>query len=112
RLPHSFCSFLFSLWYCYLCDLLSFPTRRSSDLVPATTRRTSAAPRPCEGGNLCRGARSTRVPGVVQGVDDDALVGGEDRVAARENRKSTRLNSSHVKISYAVFCLKKKKHVY
>src|SRR5690606_40061599 len=26
------------------------------------------------------------------------------------NRKSTRLNSSHVKISYAVFCLKKKKN--
>src|SRR5690606_3758595 len=29
--------------------------------------------------------------------------------AAFEDRKSTRLNSSHVKISYAVFCLKKKK---
>src|SRR5690606_40047832 len=28
--------------------------------------------------------------------------------AARKDRKSTRLNSSHVKISYAVFCLKKK----
>src|SRR5690625_6423882 len=28
---------------------------------------------------------------------------------AREDRKSTRLNSSHVAISYAVFCLKKKK---
>src|SRR5690606_40273377 len=27
-----------------------------------------------------------------------------------EDRKSTRLNSSHVKISYAVFCLKKKTH--
>src|SRR5436309_14565881 len=27
----------------------------------------------------------------------------------RRDRKSTRLNSSHVKISYAVFCLKKKK---
>src|SRR5690606_38350941 len=27
----------------------------------------------------------------------------------RSDRKSTRLNSSHVKISYAVFCLKKKK---
>src|SRR5690606_22653275 len=27
----------------------------------------------------------------------------------KEDRKSTRLNSSHVKISYAVFCLKKKK---
>src|SRR5436309_7505224 len=28
---------------------------------------------------------------------------------AQRDRKSTRLNSSHVKISYAVFCLKKKK---
>src|SRR5436305_9638270 len=35
------------------------------------------------------------------GVD---LVRGHD-----EDRKSTRLNSSHVRISYAVFCLKKKK---
>src|SRR6266576_2213968 len=31
------------------------------------------------------------------------------RAAARRDRKSTRLNSSHVEISYAVFCLKKKK---
>src|SRR3989442_6272198 len=30
----------------------------------------------------------------------------------RPDRKSTRLNSSHVRISYAVFCLKKKKKVY
>src|SRR3989454_2856616 len=29
----------------------------------------------------------------------------------RKDRKSTRLNSSHLVISYAVFCLKKKKHV-
>src|SRR5690554_7180252 len=28
-----------------------------------------------------------------------------------EDRKSTRLNSSHVRISYAVFCLKKKKKI-
>src|SRR3712207_7071239 len=28
------------------------------------------------------------------------------------DRKSTRLNSSHANISYAVFCLKKKKHYY
>src|SRR5204863_7736188 len=33
------------------------------------------------------------------------------RVAADEDRKSTRLNSSHVEISYAVFCLKKKKNM-
>src|SRR3989442_5629148 len=31
------------------------------------------------------------------------------RSRARADRKSTRLNSSHVRISYAVFCLKKKK---
>src|SRR5215475_15694586 len=30
-------------------------------------------------------------------------------IRSRRDRKSTRLNSSHVKISYAVFCLKKKK---
>src|SRR5690606_6331455 len=30
----------------------------------------------------------------------------------RQDRESTRLNSSHVKISYAVFCLKKKKNKY
>src|SRR3712207_7009326 len=32
-------------------------------------------------------------------------------VAMKLDRKSTRLNSSHANISYAVFCLKKKKHV-
>src|SRR5258707_7624063 len=31
-------------------------------------------------------------------------------MAYRPDRKSTRLNSSHANISYAVFCLKKKKH--
>src|SRR5687768_18006393 len=35
--------------------------------------------------------------------------GGRGPAAAREDRKSTRLNSSHGYISYAVFCLKKKK---
>src|SRR2546430_11083963 len=33
----------------------------------------------------------------------------EDAVILRADRKSTRLNSSHSQISYAVFCLKKKK---
>src|ERR1039458_10403334 len=32
-------------------------------------------------------------------------------VAATRDRKSTRLNSSHLGISYAVFCLKKKRHI-
>src|SRR3712207_7451355 len=33
-----------------------------------------------------------------------------DGMDRRRDRKSTRLNSSHANISYAVFCLKKKKH--
>src|SRR5690606_40686245 len=36
---------------------------------------------------------------------------GAERAAGALDRKSTRLNSSHVKISYAVFCLKKKTRV-
>src|SRR5690606_39425481 len=45
----------------------------------------------------------------VQLVTD--LVRGEQAALRhRLDRKSTRLNSSHVKISYAVFCLKKKKN--
>src|SRR3712207_8036909 len=51
------------------------------------------------------------------------LADGEGLGAAREqgtveahhlqqDRKSTRLNSSHANISYAVFCLKKKKKIY
>src|SRR5437870_10943984 len=41
----------------------------------------------------------------VQGVRGDDLLA----VGIEQDRKSTRLNSSHVAISYAVFCLKKKK---
>src|SRR5690606_40204158 len=40
---------------------------------------------------------------------DVKLASQHDRAVGCEDRKSTRLNSSHVKISYAVFCLKKKK---
>src|SRR2546430_8052637 len=40
------------------------------------------------------------------GVRRERAVDGADR----EDRKSTRLNSSHSQISYAVFCLKKKKN--
>src|SRR3712207_9286272 len=43
--------------------------------------------------------------GVVPVVEADA----DDLGRAQQDRKSTRLNSSHANISYAVFCLKKKK---
>src|SRR3712207_7296357 len=43
-----------------------------------------------------------------QARDDARQPGARDGVA-EQDRKSTRLNSSHANISYAVFCLKKKK---
>src|SRR3712207_8337957 len=47
-------------------------------------------------------------PIVVRPADlDYELIAGSRRLAAQD-RKSTRLNSSHANISYAVFCLKKK----
>src|SRR2546426_4238269 len=55
--------------------------------------------------------------GHVQGVQQRAAQGRPDEgvachviVVRERDRKSTRLNSSHLVISYAVFCLKKKKH--
>src|SRR5437764_7134126 len=75
--------FIYFFFYCYgdHRDLHSFPTRRSSDLISAARRwRRCSWPGPTAG-------TPARLPG---------------------DRKSTRLNSSHRCISYAVFCLKKK----
>src|SRR3712207_7494080 len=47
--------------------------------------------------------------------DDEVLLSSHlagDHLGEVEDRKSTRLNSSHANISYAVFCLKKKKKIY
>src|SRR5690606_42106883 len=85
----------------------SCPTRRSSDLVlhPAA-----------QGERVVLADRlpvAHLEPGALQqahgGADGGEFAVGED-VGVDEDRKSTRLNSSHVKISYAVFCLKKKKN--
>src|SRR2546427_9226278 len=58
------------------------------------------------------GVREQRAP--VAPEDADEPLGGGDLVRGEpcrpwRDRKSTRLNSSHSQISYAVFCLKKKK---
>src|SRR5699024_12375559 len=45
----------------------------------------------------------------VHVLDEGLGRSGGQRLGEDEDRKSTRLNSSHVSISYAVFCLKKKK---
>src|SRR5205814_8276160 len=89
--------------------LHSFPTRRSSDLGGGDGRvhvRHGAAPDRSH--DLVRPRRVAHFDPVVVfrplAADQHAGVNG-----AKQDRKSTRLNSSHLGISYAVFCLKKKK---
>src|SRR5256885_13146221 len=57
--------------------------------------------------------RSVEV-GLLQSIAAHADAGARERLGLRAlgDRKSTRLNSSHLVISYAVFCLKKKKESY
>src|SRR5690606_41222896 len=83
-------------------QLPSFPTRRSSDLVAACPPRSR---------RRVRGARPAADHSVGVGRDHPRGGAGANyrrRSDQHPDRKSTRLNSSHVKISYAVFCLKKK----
>src|SRR3712207_8873800 len=54
---------------------------------------------------LAHGQPEARAPDLAPSLDPVELV--EDRCAFGRDRKSTRLNSSHANISYAVFCLKK-----
>src|SRR5207302_4788458 len=56
--------------------------------------------------------RSAHDPAAVTGLRAALATALQQVCPAVEDRKSTRLNSSHVKISYAVFCLKKKKKIY
>src|SRR2546426_2819197 len=95
--------FLTRRWHVALSIFLFFflmirrPPR--STLFPYTTLFRSLAAR-----------RAARRPGSHPG--HETLQAGEPRVEAGlhgRDRKSTRLNSSHLVISYAVFCLKKKK---
>src|SRR5690606_41311867 len=46
---------------------------------------------------------------IVRIVNNEMAVSTGEKYGEKVDRKSTRLNSSHVKISYAVFCLKKKR---
>src|SRR5207245_10096531 len=85
--------------------LHSFPTRRSSDLGPRPVARWEAGMRRIP-------ELAARLVARLDQDEEEALrrkpwaTGCGD---ACRDRKSTRLNSSHGSISYAVFCLKKKK---
>src|SRR5207248_10929834 len=83
--------------------LPSFPTRRSSDLDPVRAPFAPARRRATAGGGD-RLRAGVALPGGRAARGDHARA-----EAVRGDRKSTRLNSSHRTISYAVFCLKKKR---
>src|SRR3712207_7358628 len=87
-----------------------------STLFPYTTlfRSRPTAHRPTAHRPDDRRLRLRRRRGAAGGPEDlpdlpGARPGGDHRGHGPEDRKSTRLNSSHANISYAVFCLKKKK---
>src|SRR5207249_11850219 len=93
----------------------SFPTRRSSDLVLEDVYTAYRFPRAAllmahARGVVCLAAHRhdvtvlTLSPAEVKRAVSANGAASKDQV----DRKSTRLNSSHVSISYAVFCLKKK----
>src|SRR5689334_24249744 len=72
-----------------------------STLFPYTTLFRSRAPRPGS-------PRLQRAPAAkARPLEKDVVAAGAGTTSL--DRKSTRLNSSHSSISYAVFCLKKKK---
>src|SRR5690606_42070961 len=94
------CYFFIRLfWLCRpLPPLHSFPTRRSSDLAkifPADRADYAVASEDV----FLTGFNDTPLNTLSDSLNLSFVI---------RDRKSTRLNSSHVKISYAVFCLKKK----
>src|SRR3712207_9059518 len=88
----------------YNCAFFFLMIRRPprSTLFPYTTLFRSTCPRRCQ---LDRQRQPVEPP--AEGGHGGGV--GRGQRECRVDRKSTRLNSSHANISYAVFCLKKKK---
>src|SRR5437870_10989622 len=80
----------------------------TSTLFPYTTLFRSLCPRPFKNSFSC-GSRGNEAQ-ISSGTKEKVRASSRRLLLFRQrDRKSTRLNSSHVAISYAVFCLKKKK---
>src|SRR5690625_7524898 len=86
--------------------LHSFPTRRSSDLSETPQ---NIATTPDQTPHTCPAWPSGEPNEISPSGSTSAI--GSPMVNQSGDRKSTRLNSSHVAISYAVFCLKKKRRI-
>src|SRR5947207_11407443 len=85
------------------------PRPPRSTLFPYTTLFRSLY-RPSGGRRRVKGGRRARpAGGVRRGLRLGGQSGYRQGADGERDRKSTRLNSSHTVISYAVFCLKKKK---
>src|SRR5207253_5828024 len=79
----------------------------SKDIVAALARQWPEIRHLLQPTNQGKGAAIRR--GIQEARGDIVIIQDADLEYDPEDRKSTRLNSSHVAISYAVFCLKKKK---
>src|SRR5205807_10342079 len=93
-----------------ISDLHSFPTRRSSDLLPVKTIPELIAYAKANPGKLNMASSGNGSTIHVSGELFKMMTGiNMVHVPYRggADRKSARLNSSHLVISYAVFCLKK-----
>src|SRR5690606_41669978 len=86
----------------------SSPTRRSSDLTPTNHRLESGIPGQPRFAPHVWGGRQADSSSTYNLRHVWILAAAAGKLPSWGDRKSTRLNSSHVKISYAVFCLKKK----
>src|SRR5690606_42027226 len=86
----------------------SFPTRRSSDLVASYTEQRMITCQRC-GHTEKLEQRAANGSWSWEIVLVERVQKGRREIA---DRKSTRLNSSHVKTSYAVLCLKKKNIIF
>src|SRR5690606_8823019 len=82
--------------------------QRSPCPAMATASAPATAPAPSAGG-VPPLLRLTVAPARRVGVEELHADATEHQARGDEDRKSTRLNSSHVKSSYAVSCLKKKR---
>src|SRR5690606_39802195 len=103
--------YLFFMSYSDPLRLLhSFPTRRSSDLIAVGVGTRSLLPKVGPWMEGVKKAFGVMLLAVALWLVSPVIPAAASMLGwALLDRKSTRLNSSHVKISYAVFCLKKKK---